>query len=121
MKHHICRYLLVLATGCMLWACAKPDPTVILGNWKADAFAIDSLKVPIAPNIEVTRNQLILKTPDGLALQALSLSAIRAERNTIELEIKDALGVSLVFTIENPGRIHFKVPFVNRDIAFSKQ
>ena len=53
-----------LALILLLVACsAKPDPTIILGNWRAESFTIDSLKLPIAPSFEVTRNDLILKSP----------------------------------------------------------
>ena len=109
-----------LAVSCTLMACTRPDPTIILGKWRADSFALESLKLPIAPNFEVTRNQLILKSPDGSLVQALALSEIRAERDSIELEIKDALGISLVFTVEGPNRIHFKVPFVGTNISYSR-
>lgn len=121
MNSRIIRWAIVLSTGGMLIACSKPDPTIILGKWKADSFANESLKIPIAPNIEVTRNQLILRTPDGTSIQSLALSAIRAEKDSIELEVKDALGISLIFTVESPSRIHFKVPFVGADITYFKQ
>lgn len=109
-----------MAASVMLAACSKPDPTVILGKWKADSFALDSLKIPLAPNIEVTRSQLILEAPDGSHLQAFDLSAIRADKDGIELELKDGLGMSLAFKVESASRIHFRVPFVGTDIAFSK-
>lgn len=111
---------ILLAIGGVLAACSRPDPTVILGNWRADSFAIEGLKVPLAPNFEVTRSQLILKTPDGVPLQALPLSQIRADGDTIELEFKDGLGVSLVFKVERANRVHFKVPLIGVDIAYSK-
>ncbi len=120
MNQQIRRWWFAIAVICILAACSKPDPSLILGQWKADSFAFDSLKVPIAPNIEITRNQLILKTPDGTPIQVLALAAIRADRDNIELEIEDALGVSLVFSIESPNRIHFQVPFIGADIAYSK-
>jgi hypothetical protein len=120
MRQSTC-FSIILAVGCTIAGCSKPDPTIILGRWKADSVAFDGIRLPIAPNFEVTRNQLILKSPDGASVQALNLSAIRAENDNIELEVKDALGASLVFTVENPGRIHFKVPFIGTDIVFSKQ
>ena len=53
----------------LLVACSKPDPTIILGNWRAESFTIDSLKLPIAPSFEVTRNEMIL-----ILLQTLRFS-----------------------------------------------
>ena len=104
----------------MLAACSTPDPTIILGRWRADSFAFESIKIPIAPNIEVTRNQVILRAPDGSIVQGLALSAIRAEKDNIELELKDAMGMSLRFTVESRSRIHFKVPIIGTDIAYTK-
>jgi hypothetical protein len=118
-KRH--RQLAGLILALLLAGCSRPDPTVILGNWKADSFAIEGLKVPIAPNFEVTRNQLILKSPDGTPVQALALAQIRAESDKIELEFKDGLGISLEFTVERADRVHFKMPFIGTNIAYSKQ
>ena len=104
----------------LLVACSKPDPTIILGNWRAESFAIDSLKLPIAPSFEVTRNEMILKSPSGEVLQKLPLAAIKAEGQTIELEFRDGLGVAIVFIVESRDRIRFKVPLVGLTIAYNR-
>jgi hypothetical protein len=104
-----------------LASCSQPDPTIILGKWKADAFALEGLRIPLAPDFEVTRSQLILRSPDGTALQSLALARITAAGDTIELEFKDGLGISLAFTVERSDRVHFKVPLLGTDIAYSKQ
>jgi hypothetical protein len=114
------RWPIALIVGCVLFGCAKPDPTVILGKWKADSFAFDSLKFPLAPNIEVTRNELLLLSPDGSLIQALPLAQIRAEKDTVEIELKDALGISLIFKVESANRVHFRVPVIGADLAYTK-
>lgn len=108
--------LLVLLVGCS----TKPDPTVILGNWRAESFTIDSLKLPIAPGFEVTRNEMILKSPDGTPLQKLLLSSIKAESQTIELEFRDGVGASVVFIVDSKDRIRFKVPLVGFTITYNR-
>lgn len=103
-----------------LVSCSKPDPTVILGNWRAESFTIDSLKLPIAPSFEVTRNEMILKAPDGVPFQRLALAMIRAEGQNVELEFRDGFGVSLVFIVDSKDRIRFKVPLMPLDIAYKR-
>lgn len=107
--------LLVLLVGC-----SKPDPTVILGNWRAESFKLDSLNLPIAPSFEVTRNELILKAPDGTLIQKLPLAAIKAEGKTIEIEFRDGLGVSLTFNVDSRDRISFKVPLIGYLITYNR-
>ena len=104
----------------LLVACSNPDPTVILGNWRAESFTIDSLKLPIAPSFEVTRNEMILKSPDGVPLRNIALAAIKAEGKTIELEFRDGLGVSIVFNVESHDRVLFKVPVVGFTVAYKR-
>ena len=104
----------------LLVSCSKPDPTLILGNWRAESFTIDSLKLPIAPSFEVTRNEMILKSPDGVPFQKLPLAAIRAEDTTIEIEFRDGFGVALVFIVDSRDRIRFKVPLMPFDIAYRR-
>ncbi len=103
-----------------LVSCSKPDPTVILGNWRAESFTIDSLKLPIAPSFEVTRNEMILKSPDGVPFQRLALATIRAEGQNVELEFRDGFGVALVFIVDSRDRIRFKVPLMPLDIAYKR-
>lgn len=112
---------LVCLVGVAACGSRQTDPRLILGRWKSDGIDFESLHLPLSPDIEVTRNHLILKSPDGSTLKALELAAIRAERDSISLELRDAGGVALKFTVESDQRIHFRVPFVGTDIAFSKQ
>ena len=110
-----------LALSVLLIGCStKPDPTVILGNWRAESFTIDSLNLPIAPSFEVTRNEMILKSPDGVPLQKLILSSIKAKDQTIELEFRDGLGVSVTFIVDSKDHIQFKVPLVGFTIAYNR-
>lgn len=115
-------YSTVLALMVMLSlsGCGKPDPTVILGNWRAESFKLESLKLPIAPSFEVTRNELILKSPDGVPFQKLPLAAIRAKGQTIELEFQNGFGVSVEFVVDSRDRVHFKVPLTIFDIAYDR-
>ena len=107
--------LLLLFTGC-----TKPDATVILGNWRAESFAINSLRLPIAPSFEMTRNEMILKSPDGATLQKLPLSGIRAQGKNIEIKFRDGFGVSLVFIVESSDTVRFKVPLTLFDIVYKR-
>lgn len=111
----------VLALAALLAGCAKPDPSIILGNWRAESLGFQGLKLPIAPGFEVTRNEMILKTSDGVPFQRLALAEIRADGKTIELEFRDGLGVSLVFVVESKDRLLFKVPMTPLQIAFDRR
>lgn len=109
-----------LALLLSLIACSSPDPTVILGNWRAESYTIDSLKLPIAPSFEVTRNEMILKSPDGVPFQRLALAAIKAEGKTVELEFRSGVGVSIVFVVDSRDRIRFIVPLVGFTVAYNR-
>lgn len=110
-----------IVLGCtLLAACSKPDPSIAFGRWRAEPFALDSLKLPISPNLEVTPTDLILQAPDGQPLQRLPLAGIRAERDLIELELRDAMGVSLEFKVESRDRLRFRVPLVGFDVIYNR-
>lgn len=104
------RSFLCLVIFSILGACSKPDPSVILGNWRADSFRFDGLKLPIAPNLEVTQNELILRSRSGVPIQKLPLAAIRADDQTIELEFQNGFGVGVEFVVDSKDQIRFKVP-----------
>ena len=113
-------YIFVFALVLAIAGCSKPDPTIILGSWRAQSFQLESLKLPISPSFEVTRNELILKSPDGVLVQKIPLNAIRAEGKNIELEFKNGFGVSVEFIVESRDRIHFIVPIVAFDVAYDR-
>ena len=75
--------------------CSRPDPTVILGKWKAESYPFEGLKIPLAPNIKVTRNELVLLNPDGMPFQRFQLSAIKAEGDEIDLELSGFAGAKV--------------------------
>jgi len=104
----------------ILVACSKPDPSVILGSWRAESFKLDSINLPIAPHFEMTRNELILKSPDGAILQKIPLAALRARDNIIEVELKDGFGISFEFLVESRDRIQFKVPLMPFSIVYNR-
>lgn len=112
--------LLAMALATWVSGCSRPDPTVILGKWKAENYPFEGLKIPLAPNIEVTRNDLLLVNPDGVPFQRFPLSAIKAEGHEIDLELSGFAGIALAFKVENSERIHFRVPIIGSDIAFDK-
>lgn len=112
--------IILIALLAMLVACAKPDPSVILGNWRTESFKLDSLNLPIAPNFEVTRNELILKSPDSTILEKLPLAALRAKDKSIEIEFKNGLGVSIEFLVDTKDRVRLKVPFMPIDIVYNR-
>lgn len=115
-----CARISVFAIAMMLCGCVEPDPTLIIGRWRAETFKLESVKLPIAPNFEITRNELILKSPDNVPFKKLPLSAIRAQGQTIELEFQNGFGIGLEFVIETRDRIHIKIPFTPIDIAFDR-
>jgi len=112
---------LALMLVAFLAGCGRPDPTLILGKWRAESFVVEGLKLPIAPNIEVTRSELILRTPEGKPFQRLPISAIAAEGDRIELEFRDAFGVGLVFTVESKDRIRFGVPLTPMNVIYLRE
>lgn len=110
----------VLILAATLCGCVEPDPAVILGSWRAESFKLESLKLPIAPHFEVTRNELILKSPNNVPFQTLPLKVIRAKGQTIELEFQNGFGVGVEFIVETRDRLHIKIPFTPIDFAFSR-
>lgn len=110
----------VVVAALALAACSRPDPTIILGSWRAEGLLLGSLKLPIGPDFEVTRNDLILKSPDGTVMQRVALAAIRAQGDTIELEFRDGFGAAVVFAVDTRDRIRFRVPLLGTEIPFRR-
>lgn len=101
---------LLMTVGCG----QRPDPRVIEGHWEAEAFRIESISLPIGPNLYITQNQLGL----GSGIEPVKLQSITAEGDTITLQT--AVGINIIFTFESKDRMYFSIPFVGHRIYYKR-
>ena len=86
--------LTILVTGCE----KHPDPKNIEGHWVAEEFRVESVSLPIGPELHITQNQLWL----GTSTAPMKLRGIIADGKDVTL--KTELGLNIIFSFENLGR-----------------
>lgn len=100
----------LVVTGCG----QRPDPKIIEGHWVAEAFRVESVSLPIGPDLYITQNQLGLGTDTA----PVKLTGISAEGK--EVTLKTEVGLSIMFTFENKDRMYFSIPFVDDRVYYNR-
>ena len=103
-------WLAVLITGCG----QRPDSKIIEGHWVAEAFRVESVSLPIGPDLYITQNQLGL----GTGTAPVKLRGIIAEGKEVALQTE--VGLNIMFTFENKDRMYFSIPFVGDRIYYNR-
>ena len=117
----VCAIWLIFSLLVLVGGCTRPDPTIALGKWRAEAYQFGGFKIPIPADFEVTRSEVRWLSPTGEVLQSLPLEAIRATKDTIELDVKDGYGVGFKFAIETRDRLVFVVPVIGKTVTFLRR
>lgn len=102
--------LTILVTGCE----KHPDPKNIEGHWVAEEFRVESVSLPIGPELHITQNQLWL----GTSTAPMKLKGIIADGKDVTL--KTELGLNIIFSFENKDRMYFSIPFVGERIYYKR-
>lgn len=103
-------WIALMVTGCG----QRPDPKIIEGHWVAEAFRVESVSLPIGPDLYITQNQLGLGT--GTAPMKLRGISAKGEEVTLQTEI----GLNIMFTFESKDRMYFSIPFVADRIYYNR-
>jgi hypothetical protein len=93
---------------CLLVACSKPESKNILGHWRAERVAIQSLRLPLGPEFVIDANSI--RATDGSV--EIPISGISTEGDIATLE--GPLGVGFDFRFEGSDRISFDIPLAGR-------
>lgn len=96
---------ILLAIACLA-GCSKNHQADILGHWQAESYKLQSLNLPIGPDLVI--NQQELKALDT----AVPIRSIAGSGDEVVLGI--APGVGLSFYFENRDRMYFDVPFAGK-------
>ncbi|MGI4842313.1 MAG: TPR end-of-group domain-containing protein [Janthinobacterium lividum] len=94
---------LVLATA----GCAREDGSKIIGHWRAERFQVMSLKLPIGPELTISRDTL--KAGSELTVP---IEAITQDGDEITLDMPMHVGLSFQFVDDD--RMYVDVPFIDR-------
>ncbi|WP_369090737.1 hypothetical protein [Massilia sp. X63] len=94
---------LVLVTA----GCAREDGGKIIGRWRAERFEVMSLRLPIGPELTISRDKLVA----GSEL-AVPIDAIEQDGDAITLNLPMHVGLSFQFVDDN--RMYVDLPLVDR-------
>lgn len=98
---------LALALALLTAGCAREDGSKIIGQWRAERFQVMSLKVPIGPELSISRDTL--KAGEEIAVPIGGISQAGSE---ITLDLPMSFG--LTFHLEGDDRMYVDLPFVER-------
>lgn len=113
----LCMAVLTLAS-CDLFEFA-PSKSSVIGHWKAESLGIDSLKLPIAPNVQITEDALILITAEGQSM--IPIESIDLAGPEVTLNFRGGNGAGLSFAFESRDRMYFTVPLLGTKIYYDRQ
>jgi hypothetical protein len=102
----IARHVLVTSVVLACAGCTKEDGSKILGRWRAERFEVMSLKLPIGPELTISRDKLIAGEDLQLPIQAIS-------QHGDEVTL-DSGNVGFSFYFVEPDRMYLKVPLIDR-------
>lgn len=100
--------LLALALAGTLPGCAREDGSRLLGHWRAERFELMGLKLPIGPELNITRDQL---SGAGGEL-ALPIAGITQDDDEVTVDTEANIGLTFYFV--EPDRMYVKLPLVER-------
>lgn len=87
--------------------CAREDGSKIIGHWRAERFQVMSLKLPIGPELTISRDTL--KAGSELTVP---IEAITQDGDEITLDMPMHVGLSFQFVDDD--RMYVDVPFIDR-------
>lgn len=97
---------LVLAT--LLSGCMDDNSATIQGHWKAERLKVQSLSVPIGPELVVGDKDVYVRELD-VRFPILSFSS-----HGEEVLVEFPLGLGISFYLENPNRMYVDVPLAGK-------
>lgn len=101
-KAFVCLSLALLTTGC-----GREDGSKIIGQWRAERFQVMSLKVPIGPELTISRDML-----KAGAEVAVPIGGISQDGSEITLDLPLYFG--LTFNLVDDDRMYLDLPLVER-------
>lgn len=98
--------LLAALVAAALAGCAKQDGSAVLGRWHAERFDLMGLKLPIAPDITISRDKLVMEGSE------LPIEAITQDGDEVVLDTTGGIGLTLHMVDQD--RMYVQFPFVDR-------
>lgn len=101
------RWLAIVSIALLSISCSRQDGSKIIGHWRAERFEVMSLKLPIAPELRISRDRLMAGTET-----ALPVEAITQDGDEITLDLPMHVGLS--FHLVDDNRMYIDLPLVDR-------
>lgn len=108
MRLRDCAPAIVALTLALLSGCAKEDGSRIIGHWRAERFELMGLKLPLGPELEITRTMLAA----GETGIQVPLTGLSEEDDEVTLETEANIGLSFHFV--EADRMYVEIPLVDR-------
>lgn len=100
--------IVAMTMALLLQGCAKQDGSRIIGHWRAERFELMGLKLPLGPELEITRTMLAT----GEAGVQVPLIGLSEDDDEVTLETEANIGLSFHFV--EADRMYVEVPFFDR-------
>lgn len=105
---HATNATLSVLLALMVQGCAKQDSGDILGHWRAERFELMGLKLPIGPELNITRTALSGGADD------LTVALVGITRDADEVTLETEAGIGLTFYFVEPDRMYVKLPLLDK-------
>jgi hypothetical protein len=98
--------LSALLVAVALAGCAKQDGSVILGQWHAERFDVMGVKLPISPDLAISRN--------ALSMSGSELPVTKIEQDGDQVVLDTAGDIGLTFHMVDADRMYVEFPILDR-------
>lgn len=105
--HPVGKAFVWIALALLMTGCAREDGSKIIGQWRAERFQVMSLKVPIGPELTISRDMI-----RAGADVAVPIDAISQDGSEITLDLPLYFG--LTFNLVDDDRMYVDLPLIER-------
>jgi hypothetical protein len=115
------RALWILCLLLMVGCTSSEEPRIkkehIYGNWKAESYDLDGLKIPLGAEIEVSAKKMLVIAGDSKQEFVLSDISLDAEDQVV-VSIENGIGIT--FHMLSPKKMYFQIPIIGTKIIYDK-
>ena len=88
------------------------------GHWKSEGLRVEGIGVPIAPDIRIFQDRMVLRSAAGKGSK-LPVKGLEVTWREVPVKLGHG-GITLVFEFEQADRVSFSIPFAATKLFYTR-